>query len=609
MRSITLTAVLSLSLAGAATAQQTQCTSVDSIAAVGSTRVTGSAVVSRSGLVPNEPICYRDLQRAIELIYSTGQFSDIQISQTVDGSRQVLLIEVEERPMLGRWSVRGAEQLSERKVRGKVELLEGRPYDPAEAARSRARIDSLYKEEGYYLSDVRLRELPIDENNVTVVYEIDEGRRIALSRVIVEGNEVFDDGGVVGHMKTGAEGFWWWKKGEYNEDELDRDRRERLPDFYGSRGFIDFAVAGDTLVVHEGTGKGTLYLEVEEGEQYTVGDFEIVGNRQFSVEQLETLYPFARRAGGFLGLGGSGSGPTTFNQGAWDEATQQVSQLYANNGYIYARITPVVSRRESDNGDKIVDLRWQIVEGSPAILNRVIIRGNNVTHEDVIRRAILMVPGDVFRQEALIRSYQNISNLGFFEQPLPPPTTEQANQQGDIDVIFNVAERHTGNVNFGASVGQGTGVGGFIGLDEPNLFGRGKRIQFQWQFGRNINDFNVSYTDPALRGSLISSTLRLHSSRLRFTVADLGRINSRGVSLQFGFPVMGSRFTRLLTSYSLEQSQYDSPTLSSRFVCDDCVLSTIGLSLVRDTRIGLPFATGGTLHQIAFRSQNPVHAV
>jgi outer membrane protein insertion porin family len=98
---------------------------------------------------------------------------------------------------------------------------------------------------------------------------------------------------------------------------------------------------------------------------------------------------------------------------------------------------------------------------------------------------------------------------------------------------------------------------------------------------------------------LISGTISLHNSRLRYTVADLGRINTRGGSLQFGFPLFGSRFTRILTTYSLEQSEYDSPSLSTRYFCRNCILSSIGLSLVRDTRVGLPFATGGTLHQLA----------
>jgi outer membrane protein insertion porin family len=287
----------------------------------------------------------------------------------------------------------------------------------------------------------------------------------------------------------------------------------------------------------------------------------------------------------------------TFDQEKWEEATQQVRTLYMNSGYIYAQVDGSMARRTTADGRNVVDLRWQIVERQPAVINRVVIRGNTVTHEDVIRRAIEMIPGDVMRQTSLIRSYQNVSNLGFFEQPMTPPDVQPANDQGDVDVIFNVKERHTGNINFGASVGQGTGVGGFIGLDEPNLFGRAKRVSFQWQFGRNINNFNVSYTDPALRGSLISGTVALHRSQLRYTVADLGRITSRGASVQVGFPLRGSRYTRLFTQYSIAQSSYDSPTLSSRYYCDNCVLSMLSLTLVRDTRIDMPFPSGGMMHR------------
>jgi len=127
--------------------------------------------------------------------------------------------------------------------------------------------------------------------------------------------------------------------------------------------------------------------------------------------------------------------------------------------------------------------------------------------------------GHVFRQDALLASYQRVSNLGFFNQPLPFPDTRPANEQGDIDVVFHVSEKRTGNINFGASVGQGTGVGGFLGLDEPNLFGQGKRGRFQWQFGKNINDFDVSFTDPAIRESRISGTIGLHNTRVRYVIA------------------------------------------------------------------------------------------
>ncbi len=599
MKSVTAIAALLLVTTVSANAQQDACAVVDSVVIEGAVRLDDRTILSRAGIAPGELICRTDNQRAIESIYGTGQVSDVRVFQSNINGRSVLIFEVDERPMLARWEVRGPEKLSERSVRGRVRLLEGRPYDPAAAARSRASIDSLYKDEGYYFSEIDVRVEPRDDGSVVAVFDIAEGRRIALSQVIVDGNEEFSDGDVVGRMSTGPEGFWWWNNGEYNDDVVDRDLRERLPDYYGSEGFIDFRVLRDTLVVNEETGKGSLLLNVDEGRQYSVGTFDIVGNRHFSTEQLQTLYPFGRRQSGFLGLGGMRTGPATFDHGAWRDAVDQLNQLYANNGYIYARVTPQVIRRSDDDSARTVDLRWEIAEGAPAIVNKVVISGNNVTHENVIRRAISVVPGDVFRQDALVQSYQSISNLGYFEQPLPVPRTEQANQQGDIDIIFQVQERHTGSVQFGASVGQGVGVGGFIGFEDPNMFGRGKQVNLNWQFGRRINDLRLSYTDPALRGSLISGTISLHNSRLRYTVADLGRINTRGGSLQFGFPVMGSRYTRVMTTYSLEQSEYDSPTLSSRYFCRNCILSSIGLSLVRDTRIGLPFATAGTMHQLS----------
>ena len=118
-----------------------------------------------------------------------------------------------------------------------------------------------------------------------------------------------------------------------------------------------------------------------------------------------------------------------------------------------------------------VDLRWEVEEGAPAIINRIEIVGNDYTTEQCIRDQLVILPGDVYNQQRLIQSWQSIGNLGFFETPLPPPDRDRVNEQGDIDLIFRVKEKRTGNVNFGASMGQGTGFGGFIGLDQPNLFG------------------------------------------------------------------------------------------------------------------------------------------
>jgi outer membrane protein insertion porin family len=576
-------------------------TVLDSIAVLGNTRVPTAGVLATAGLSTGKPISYRDIQRAVQALYATGQYEDIRMLQGVANGKGVLEIELLERPLLSGWSVRGVDKLSEGSVRGKIKLVPLRPYDPAAIARARASIDSLYRAKGFYRSSVSVRRLDQADGSVRAVFDVDEGRRVAISQVEVGGNTHFSAGTIVGHMKTSPEGFFWFRTGAYKEDQLAQDIQDRLPAFYGEHGYPDFRVLHDSLEVAPGTGKAVLALTVNEGRQYRVGSFEIVGNRHFSNEQLQAYYPFAdtAAASGFLGLGSSSGGPVVFDRKKWDAATDAVRTLYYNDGYIYADVRPVETRRMSPDSAPVMDLRWQIAEGTPAIVNKVVIKGNTITHEDVIRRSILMVPGDVFRQRALIQSYQNISNLGFFDQPVPPPTYEQANDQGDVNVIFQVKEKRTGNVNFGASLGQGTGVGGFIGLDENNLFGRAKKLSMQWQFGQNINNLNVSYTDPALWGSLTSGTLTLQNSRLRYTIADLGTYRTRGGSIQLGFPLFGSRYTRIFPSYTLQQNALESTTLSSAFYCQNCVYSALGLNLVRDTRIDMPFPTAGVMHQLA----------
>jgi outer membrane protein insertion porin family len=578
-------------------AQEPAPPTVDSIVVEGTSRLRPSQIIGTSGLIAHQPINYRDIQRAITALFRTGQFDDVVIEQRNIGERLILAIRVKERPILEKWAVRGVNRVSEGDVKGRVTLTEGRPLDRNAVEQARAGIDSLYKTQGYYASSVKVLQLPQESGSVRIVFDVDEGERVAISQVIVDSNKRFSDKAVVKHMATRPEGFWWFQKGEYDERDVEEDIRERLPRWYADQGYVDFQVTHDSLVSDSAGGKAMLQLTVDEGPVYRVGTFDLQGNRRFSTDELMAFYPF-----GPIGPTGSPTGkPRPFSRSEWDEATEKVQNLYANNGYIYAQVQPEEVRRTGPRGSPLVDLRWSIREGSPATINKVDIVGNDVTHERVIREAIVMLPGDLFSRDRLIRSYQNVSNLGFFQQPLPSPDVRPAANGVDVDIVFRVEERRTGNINFGASLGQGTGVGGFLGLEEPNLFGRGKRGKLQWQFGQNINDFTLSYTDPAIRESRISGTISLFDSRARFTVGDLGRRKQTGGSLQLGFPFLGSRYTRFFTSYSFQRIRYSegSADLQARFRCARCTRSTLGSSILRDTRVGLPFATGGALTNIS----------
>ena len=381
---------------------------VDSIAVEGNARLTPAQIIGTAGLVVRQPVNYRDVQRAITALFRTGQFDDVVVEQRVVGERLVLALKVKERPVLQRWAVRGVDRLSEGSVKGRVKLVEGRPLDRNAVEQSRASIDSLYKEAGYYSAQIKTLELPQDGGQIRVVFDVVEGNRVAISQVTVDGNERFSDKTVVGQMSTRPEGFWWFQRGEFDEEKLEQDVRERLPGWYANRGFVDFQVTGDSLAADSAVGKAILHLDVEEGPQYSVGTFDVEGNRRFSTDELMAFYPF-----GPVDRTGAPAGRLRpFNRSEWDAATEKIRDLYANNGYIYAAVTTEENRRTGPDGKPFVDLGWTIREGSPATINKIEILGNDVTHERVIREAIVMLPGDLFSRERLIRSYQNVSNLG-----------------------------------------------------------------------------------------------------------------------------------------------------------------------------------------------------
>jgi len=589
-------------------AQQTApgaCSTPESIVVSGSIRNDTAAVRSTAGLSTGSQLDVHDVQGGIKALYATGQFDDVQIICHVSPTtgKGSLVIQVKERPLLTDYKVIGADRVSPKDVKERLAFATGSPVDPGKIAKAIASVDSLYEANGYYLASVK-PESTVTDGKLSINFKIDEGRRLAISGIRINGNTKISDADIVGAMETKPEGFLWTRNGELDDAKYAQDLAEKIPQLYASRGYIDFRILKDTLIVDRAKGKGLIDITVSEGPRYTVGNFEAIGNRRFSTEQINLFYPFGnnqqptvvQKAAGLIRRSYINP-PNTFDQAKWDEAQQKLMEAYNDEGYIYANIRPVVERIPSTDSVRRVNLRWEIDERSPAIVNRIEIAGNDYTHESCIREQIVLAPGQVFNRNYLIRSYQNIGNLNFFETPMPAPETRPSGDQGDVDIVFNVKEKRTGNINFGASMGQGTGLGGFIGLDQPNLLGRCKRAQLQWQFGRFINDFNATYSDPNIRQSRISGSFTAYHSRSRYNIADLGGIIRTGGQVQLGFPVPQSIYTRLFVSYGGEKVKYTSDGFLSTVAqsCSHCFRSTLGLTAQHDTRTGLPFPADGGL--------------
>ncbi|HYU51575.1 MAG TPA: outer membrane protein assembly factor BamA [Gemmatimonadaceae bacterium] len=581
------------------------CSTPESIVVTGSSRSDTASVRATAGLSTGTQLNVHDLQTAIKALYATGQFDDVQIICRISPttSKAALVIQVKERPVLTDYRVIGADRVSPKDVKEKLAFATGSPVDPGKIAKAIASVDSLYESRGYYLATVK-PESTVTGGKLSINFRIDEGRRLAISGIRINGNTKISDAEIVGAMDTKPEGFLWTRNGELDDAKYAQDLAEKIPQLYAGRGYIDFRILKDTLIVDRAKGKGLIDITVSEGPRYTVGNFEVIGNRRFSTEQINSFYPFGANQQATVVQKATGlirrsyiNPPNTFDEAKWDDAQQKLMEAYNDEGYIYANIRPVVERVPSPDSVRKVNLRWEIDERSPAIVNRIEIAGNDYTHESCIREQIVLAPGQVFNRNYLIRSYQNIGNLNFFETPMPAPETRPSGDQGDVDIVFNVKEKRTGNINFGASMGQGTGLGGFIGLDQPNLLGRCKRAQLQWQFGRFINDFSATYSDPNIRQSRISGSFTAYHSRSRFQLAELGGAIRTGGQVQLGFPVPQSIYTRLFVSYGGEKVKYESQGLLGTVAeaCKNCFRSTLGFTATHDTRTGLPFPADGGL--------------
>ena len=586
-----------------------KCAKPDTVVVAGNSRVDQETIRASMGILAGAPLTGRQVQDGVKALFGTGQFDDVQVVCSLVGptQRAVLTVTVKERPILFDVQVEGTKRVSAKAVRERIELVQGRPIDPGLVSRAIVRIDSLYEANGYYLAKVTIDTTAAKEG-IKLTFHIDESRRLAVSGLNVHGNKDVSAKEIVRAMKTKPEGFFWFRKGEFDEDAFAADLAERIPDLYASQGYIDFQIVRDTLIVDRDVGKALIDLTVSEGQQYKVGTFDVIGNRRFSTDEIDRYYPFHNQSPSLstratrLILGQKNVAPDVFDRARWDDATQKLRTAYSNEGYIYASIRPVADRVVTDSVPK-VNLRWDIDEKSPAIINRIDIVGNDYTTENCIRDALVIIPGDVFAQDRLVRSYQNLGNLGFFDTPIPPPDVRPVGDQGDVDLVFHVKEKRTGNINFGASTGQGTGVGGFIGLDQPNLFGECKRGSIQWQFGKYINNLTASYTDPTLFQSRVSGTITAYHSQSRYTIGNLGQQTTTGGNLQFGLPILHSLYTRLFLSYGYESVSYNGDTttllgsLTNR--CHSCSRSVFSVSLNHDTRVDMPFPSGGGLQTIS----------
>ncbi|MGL1934761.1 MAG: BamA/TamA family outer membrane protein [Fibrobacterales bacterium] len=220
-----------------------------------------------------------------------------------------------------------------------------------------------------------------------------------------------------------------------------------------------------------------LHFTVSEGRQYYSGTYTFIGNKVYSTEALESQLTLD-----------SGD---IFDNSKYQMLLYNLQSMYREEGYLFVQIIDKKEYRDS-----IVDISFDITEGLPASIHKVLIKNNTTTKDKVVRREVKLFPGDTYRQSLMERSIRDIMQLNYFDNVMPDIKIRE-NQE--VDLVFDAMEREAGTGQFSAGVAysQKDNFMGTLGLTIPNCcIGDGQQASLNVEFGQEKQNYTIGFTEP-----------------------------------------------------------------------------------------------------------------
>ena len=440
---------------------------------------TDSLLVVRTGGITNGQLftpaeLEAELGDAVRRIYGLGLFSQVSVDTTMLGDGVGVVYRTREYPRLAGIEFVGYRRVRLKDLESRIKAQPGEFLTDKKVFDWRREILRLYKERGFLRVSVETAQSePDTAGNVLVTYRIDEGDQVRILSIDITGNASFADEAIEIRLVNRQRA--WYRKARLKEDEFVKDL-DRVVQFYKEHGFLDCRVA-DYGMTYQG-GWATITIEVEEGRRYHFGQVSFEGD---SVLPEARLRQFVRMRRGAV-----------YNTRLAEATLTDIYGAYSEEGYIYASVVPV----EDMHGDT-VDVTYTVTENQPARIRLVNIEGNEQTHDKVIRRHIVSMPGHVFKRSDVIRSQREVFNLGFFEDI--QLDYRRVDSLGSIDLIYKVKEKgFFGTIGAGITYSGPDGVTGYVELQQPNLFGRGQRVSVKLEKGGKKTNVELGFNEPYL---------------------------------------------------------------------------------------------------------------
>nr|MDA3823837.1 BamA/TamA family outer membrane protein [Bacteroidales bacterium] len=409
-----------------------------------------------------------------------------------------------ERPRMLDLTINGVSKTEVTDLKEKINLRNGQQITNDILDNTERIIKDHFIEKGFLNAEVViLQELDsIRVNMVHMTIDIEKNDRIKINEIYFEGNEVFPDKRLRRVFKnTKKVNLNIFKASKVISEKIKEDKLS-LIEFYNENGYRDANVLSDSMAIFSVEDKRVdLWIRIEEGNQYYVGDIEWIGNTKYPSEFLSRV----------LGI----EKGDVFDQSILDERLfideDAVNSVYLDNGYLFFDMTPVEVSVENDT----IDFEMRIREGEQAHVNRVIISGNTKTNEHVARREISTRPGDLFSKSDLIRSVRELASLGHFDPEQIEPNPIPNDADGTVDIEYKLIERANDQLEVSGGYGAGmlifTAGIRFSNFSARRLFdpqawrpvpsGDGQTLSLRAQTnGQFYQSYNFSFVEPWLGG-------------------------------------------------------------------------------------------------------------
>ena len=399
-----------------------------------------------------------DITNAAKRFWRQGLFSKIQIRvEKIYGNKAWLVFDLRQQPRISKINYTGCKKGEKEELEQRLSLMPGNQITQNIVNRAKEIISAFFKQKGFgnVTVDIRLTPDLSKENEMIVDINVNKNEKVKVHKIYIAGNDVLSDNKIQRVMKKTNEKkklVNLFRQKKFVESDYENDL-DLIIKKYNELGYRDARIVSDSVAQYNEK-QVDVYIEVEEGKQYFISDITWAGNTVYPSSTLDNI----------LGI----KPGDVYNQTLLNKRTTEdedaVANLYMNNGYLFFQLVPIESKIEGDS----IALEMRVMEGPQARINSIVINGNDRLYEKVIRRELHVKPGELFSKDDLMRSAREIAQTGHFDPENMDIRPEPNNENGTVDLIFNLTSKNSDQVELSAGWGQ-TGVIGKVSLKFTNF--------------------------------------------------------------------------------------------------------------------------------------------